>query len=233
MNDLTKRQRHQLWKERLHQVELQIEKEEAYADIPSKKKRLKREIKEEALTRLEEAARTEEDFVMIQYLWDIRDANRERRERYHEVLWGKVPLDAGIAYDPCVFPEWMASPVMQQIRNGYLLDWLANCPYEMHNLVEDDVLSGLIDSLKEDHKENLYYSAILMLKTEEIARLMGQSPRNIRKKRNVILRKLRTGWYEHLRTKPVGTLSMEEKEFLKRYKKDAPDGIGSGKGESL
>ena len=59
MNDLTKRQRHQLWKERLHQVELQIEKEEAYADIPSKKKRLKREIKEEALTRLEEAARTE------------------------------------------------------------------------------------------------------------------------------------------------------------------------------
>ena len=58
---------------------------------------------------------------------------------------------------------------------------------------------------------------------------MGQSTRNIRKKRNVILRKLRAGWYEYLRTKPTGSLSLDEKNFLRKYKKSAPDGVGSGK----
>ena len=45
----------------------------------------------------------------------------------------------------------------------------------------------------------------------------------------MILRKLRAGWYEHLRTKPAGSLSLDEKEFLRKYKKTAPDGFGSGK----
>ena len=50
-----------------------------------------------------------------------------------------------------------------------------------------------------------------------------------RGQRDVILRKLRAGWYEHLRTKPTWSLSLEEKEFLRKYKKTAPDGFGSGK----
>ena len=78
-----KRQRYQLWKERLNQVELQIEKDEAApdpdADLSPKKKRLKRQIKEEALLRLEEAARTEDNFAAVQYHWDRRDSNREAR----------------------------------------------------------------------------------------------------------------------------------------------------------
>ena len=150
-----KRQRYLLWKERLNQVELQIEKDEAApdpdADLSPKKKRLKRQIKEEALLRLEEAARTEEDFAAVQYHWDRRDSNRERKERYHEVLRGDVPLDVGIAKNPHVFPEWLGTPVAQQMRSGNYLDWLANCPYEMHDLLADAVLSSLIYSLKEDH----------------------------------------------------------------------------------
>ena len=228
-----KRQRYQLWKERLDQVELQIEKDEAApdpdADLSPKKKRLKRQIKEEALLRLEEAARTEEDFAAVQYHWDRRDSNRERKERYHEVLRGDVPLDVGIAKNPHIFPEWLGTPVAQQMRSGNYLDWLANCPYEMHDLLADAVLSSLIYSLKEDHKENFYYSAIQLLQSQEVAKLMGQSTRNIRKKRNVILRKLRSGWYEYLRTKPAGSLSLDEKDFLRKYKKTAPDGFGSGK----
>ena len=192
-------------------------------------KRLKKQIKAEALLRLEEAARTEEDFAAVQYHWDRRDSNRERKERYHEVLRGDVPLDVGIAKNPHIFPEWLGTPVAQQMRSGNYLDWLANCPYEMHDLLADAVLSSLIYSLKEDHKENFYYSAIQLLQSQEVAKLMGQSTRNIRKKRNVILRKLRAGWYEHLRTKPTGSLSLDEKDFLRKYKKSAPDGFGSGK----
>ena len=232
-----KRQRYQLWKERLSQVELQIEKDEAAAiaaampgaDLSPKKKRLKRQIKAEALLRIEEAARTEDDFAAVQYHWDRRDSNRERKERYHEVLRGDVPLDVGIAKNPHVFPEWLGTPVAQQMRSGNYLDWLANCPYEMHDLLADAVLSSLIYSLKEDHKESFYYSGIQLLQSQEVAKLMGQSTRNIRKKRNVILHKLRAGWYERLQKKPTGSLSLEEKEFLRKYKKTAPDGFGSGK----
>ena len=151
---VAKRQRYLLWKERLNQVELQIEKDEAApdpdADLSPKKKRLKRQIKEEALLRLEEAARTEDDFAAVQYHWDCRDSNRERKERYREMLRGDVPLDVGIAKDPHVFPEWLGTPVAQQMRSGNYLDWLANCPYEMHDLLADAVLSSLICSLKED-----------------------------------------------------------------------------------
>ena len=122
-------------------MELQIEKDEAApdpdADLSPKKKRLKRQIKEEALLRLEEAARTEDDFAAVQYHWDRRDSNRERKERYHEILRGDVLLDVGIAKNPHVFPEWMCTPVAQQMRSGNYLDWLANCPYEMHDLLAD------------------------------------------------------------------------------------------------
>ena len=229
----SKRQRYLLWKERIHELEVQIEKDEAPApidaDLSPKKKRLKRQIKEEALRRLEEAARTEADFAQVQWHWDRRDANRERKERYHENLRGELPLDVGIAYDPNIFPEWLGSPVAQQLRSGYYLDWLANCPYEMHDLVADVVLSQLIHSLKEDHKENFYYSAIQLLQSQKVAALMGQSTRNVRKKKNVILRKLRSGLYEYLLSKPAGALSLDDKEFLRRYDKTAPDGLRSGK----
>ena len=43
--------------------------------------KLKRELRAEAMTRLEEAARTEKDFENVVACWDKLDANRERKER--------------------------------------------------------------------------------------------------------------------------------------------------------
>ena len=60
----------------------------------SAEKQLKRDIKAAALERLENAARTEDDFQKVIELWDKRDANRERKERYHEICRGdNIPLD--------------------------------------------------------------------------------------------------------------------------------------------
>lgn len=68
-----------------YDAELEDEVEEA---APTSDKRLKREIKAEALRRLEEAARTEADFQAVINQWDKLDQNRERRERDHENLRG-------------------------------------------------------------------------------------------------------------------------------------------------
>ena len=206
-----------------------IPEDEDDPDAPIGFDTLRQQIDEFAVERLSKAARKDTDFDVVIGEMDRLDRNRERRERYHEVLRGDVPLDVGIAKNPHIFPEWLGTPVAQQMRSGNYLDWLANCPYEMHDLLANAVLSSLIYSLKEDHKENFYYSAIQLLQSQEVAKLMGQSTRNIRKKRNVILRKLRAGWYEHLRSKPAGSLSLDEKDFLRKYKKTAPDGFGSGK----
>ena len=61
-----------------YEAELENEEEEA---APVSEKRLKREIRAEAVRRLEEAARTEEDFRVVVGEWDKLDQNRERRER--------------------------------------------------------------------------------------------------------------------------------------------------------
>lgn len=45
---------------------------------------LHREARALALRRIEESARTEEDFREVIKWWDKLDANRERRERDHE-----------------------------------------------------------------------------------------------------------------------------------------------------
>ena len=46
---------------------------------------LKRDMRKAAIARMEAAARTEADFREVIDAWDKEDANRERRERYHEV----------------------------------------------------------------------------------------------------------------------------------------------------
>ena len=87
-----------------YNAELEDEEEEA---APTSEKRLKREIRAEALRRLEEAARTESDFLTVVDEWNKLDRNRERRERDHENLRGDVPLEFRAVPEPRIAPLWM------------------------------------------------------------------------------------------------------------------------------
>ena len=114
--------------------ELETEEEEA---APTSEKRLKREIRAEAVRRLEEAARTEADFSVVIKEWDKLDQNRERRERSYEHLRGNLPLDYQAVSEPKLIPRWMNDTAYRQIMAGNFLDILFNCPYEMHQLTAD------------------------------------------------------------------------------------------------
>ena len=57
--------------------------EDDTGDEEPERKKLKRELRAEALARLEDSARTQRDFENVIAWWDKLDANRERRERYH------------------------------------------------------------------------------------------------------------------------------------------------------
>ena len=170
-----------------YHAELEDEEEEA---APTSEKRLKREIRAEALKRLEEAARTESDFLTVVDEWNKLDRNRERRERDHENLRGDVPLEFQAVPDPKIAPLWMNLPRFRQLCQGNFLDIIFSCPYELHELTANRFLSKLFFTLSDEQKEVLYYLFVKQYSTTRLAAIRGQSDRNIRKLRLTIQKKL-------------------------------------------
>ena len=179
---------------------------------------MRQQIDEFAVERLSKAARKDTDFDVVIGEMDRLDRNRERRERYHEVLRGDVPLEyKKKTYDGLVFPEWMCSPEHRLLTRGQFLDILFDCPYEMHELTADSFLSSLVKNLKMEHKEVLYFLSLRLYSASKLAELRGQSDRNIRKVRDTYTRKLQRKLYDHLKNKAEGTLSLREREFISLY----------------
>lgn len=197
-----------------YNAELEDEVEEA---VPTSDKRLKREIKAEALRRLEEAARTEADFQAVINQWDKLDQNRERRERDHENLRGDVPLEYQTIPNPSIAPIWMNDPAFRQLCHGNFLDILFDCPHELHNLAGNPFISDLLLELNEDQQEVLYFLFVRLYSTTRLAEMRHQSDRNIRKQRKNICSKLQKRMYDHL----IGSqrLTKRERTFLEEYEK--------------
>ena len=197
-------------------AELEDEEEEA---APTSEKRLKQEIRAEALRRLEEAARTESDFLTVVDEWNKLDINRERRERDHENLRGDVPLEFQAVPDPKIAPLWMNLPRFRQLCQGNFLDIIFSCPYELHELTANSFLSKLFFTLSDEQKEVLYYLFVKQYSTARLATLRGQSDRNIRKLRMTIHKKLQRAFYQHLQEKQEagGSLTLREQEFFRVF----------------
>ena len=197
-------------------AELEDDEEEA---APTSEKRLKQEIRAEALRRLEEAARTESDFLTVVDEWNKLDINRERRERDHENLRGDVPLEFQAVPDPKIAPLWMNLPRFRQLCQGNFLDIIFSCPYELHELTANRFLSKLFFTLSDEQKEVLYYLFVKQYSTARLATLRGQSDRNIRKLRMTIHKKLQRAFYQHLQEKQEagGSLTLREQEFFRVF----------------
>lgn len=197
-----------------YDAELEDAEEEA---APTSGKRLKRELRAEALRRLEDAARTAEDFAVVVEEWNKLDRNRERRERDHENLRGDVPLEYQAMPEPKIVPRWLNNPAVRQLCSGNFLDIL--CPYEMHQLTANAFLSQMIEELSEEHKEILYFLSIRLYSTTQLAQMRGQSDRNIRKVRNTIRKRLQKKLYAHLcRMQDEGkSLTLRERQFMGEY----------------
>ena len=213
-------------------VESEIEKEEDPAghdddspedeldvSAPISFSTLRQETAEVAVDRTSKAARTEEDFKIVIGEMDRLDKNRRRRERYHEVLRGDVPLEYKTTYDGLIFPLYLSDPKQRLLFRGQFWDILCDCPYEMHELTGNTFLSKLVKDLKMDHKELLYYLSLHLYSTARLAKIRGQSDRNIRKVRDTYTRKLQKKFYRHLiqRKNDGGVLTLREKEFLFLY----------------
>ena len=186
---------------------------------------LKRELRAQALLRLEDGARTEEDFKEVIKQWDHLDDNRERKERYHEIGREMNRLTADAPKNPVVIPYPIHHTYWRQMMKGDFLDVIFDCPFEMHEFLTDEDYSKIIYDLKDSYKELIYYLYIRDYSTLYVGNLLGQTDRNIRGVRNTILGQI---------TKKVIAVLLErqefdiplwttEQEFMEKYKEKIPD----------
>ncbi len=181
-------------------------------------KRLKRELRAEALARIESAARTQDDFQKVVEIWDKLDANRERKERYHEVGRSDVPLDYEAAEDGICFPRDLNSFIWKQVQKGEFIDAIYNCPHELQELVTEPYISKILSELSDEQKEILFY-IVKGYSTSKIACIRGQTDRNIRKVRKTLLKHIRKKMFEYLTFNKQHNMTAQEKSFVKNYLK--------------
>lgn len=187
-------------------------------DEQSERKLLKRELKAQALKRLEDSARTVTDFKNVSAWWDRLDANRERRERYHEILRSNddIPLEYGASSDARCFPDALNGMLEKQNRRGDFLDAIFCCPYEMNELVTEEYISEILFGLNEEQKFLLFLYAVWQYSSTKIAAIKGQSDRNIRKVRGTMLKRIRKKLLDELdeKVRKQQSLTLLEKRFL-------------------
>lgn len=221
--ELTSKAQRQIARERRLIDELEADAaenpiEDENSDEDSERKKLKRELQAEALARLEDAARTVSDFEKVVAWWDKLDANRERRERYHELSRSgdDLPLDYGAAKDGLFFPDTLNDVLEKQLRKGDFIDAIFYCPYDIHELVTEENLSDILLELSDDHKELLFLYAVRLFSSTRIAAIRGQTDRNIRKVRVTMLKKIQKKLLPALleKAKKQQPLTLLEKDFL-------------------
>lgn len=202
--------------------------EDDAGDEEPERKKLKRELRAEALARLEDAARTQRDFENVIAWWDKLDANRERRERYHELSRSgdDVPLDYGASANELFFPDMLNDVLEKQLRKGDFIDTIFYCPYDIHELVTEEYLSKILWELNEEHKELLFLCAVRLFSSTRIAKMRNQSDRNIRKVRGTMLKKIRKKLLPALldKAEKQQPMTLLEKGFLEESGMDIDSG---------
>ena len=187
---------------------------------------LHREARALALRRIEESARTEEDFREVIRWWDKLDSNRERRERDHEKGRSDVPLEWG-ADGQYLSDRLSYDTVLRRLMlAGDFLDLIFDRPETLHELVTDADLSEILKELKPHLKNMLFYLFLHDYSASEYAESIGQSDRNIRGIRETALKKIRKLYGGILAYRQENRLPMtiDEKYFLSngaRKKKDS------------
>ena len=187
---------------------------------------LHREARTIALRRIEESARTEDDFQKVIEWWDKLDENRERRERDHEIGRSTVPLEWG-ADKLYLYDRLSYDMVLRRLLlAGDFIDLIFDHPETIHELVTDMDLSEILKELKPHLKNMLYYLFLRDDSATEYAESIGQTDRNIRGIRETALKKIRKLYGAVLAYRKENSLplTLDEKHFLEngvRKKKES------------
>lgn len=199
-----------------------------------KVKKLKRDIRMEALRRIEDAARTVADFKVVLEWYDALEYNEKKRVSDHELYRSgdDLPLEYGAVEDGTVFPAYLGDVISRQLRKGDFLDYLYCRPETIDQLTTTDYLIHFMRAIKPEERELFFYRAIEGMSAADIADMKGQTDRTIR----FAWKKLIT----HLKQRTMGVLIFrsdkdysytgQELEFLNTCREKYEIRVGSEAG---
>ena len=157
------------------------------------REQLVRKIKAAALARMEDAARTEDDFKAVVKQWNHNDRNRERRERYWEIgrpneemlRWDKISendekgrIKEGL---DVVIPRPLEHQYWRQLMRGDFIDTIYDNALEMWQLIEDWDMATLVKILTDKQKEVLFLRVVRLCTAAQIACCHDKTDRAVRK----------------------------------------------------
>ena len=167
-------------------------------------------VKQEGLIRLEEAARTEEQFSRVVKRWDEIYKERLRKERKKEALLSSDMFD------------WSEFDAVDGMRNeDDFFTWMFCCICQMHELMDDPDIYRLLNKATDKQKAVFFPRVIKRCTTAKIAECHNMTDRNVRKLIDLMLENIRHGLYEALTERhkiAPNTATLREKEFLTNYK---------------
>ena len=187
----------------------------SFSGIERRKKALMRAYEQIRDKYVEEVLFTYAEFDDAYREWYRKEETSLRRHTDHEIYRETDTIYYADESAGKVFPEWMGLMEQKQVQRGNFIETIYNCPYEIHELVSDAYISEILKKLKPEHKEIIFYEIIRGYSTKEVANIMGQSERNIRKKCHRILKQIQKETYNALHDKPKQ--NVREKAFLERY----------------
>ena len=161
-----------------------------------------------AIERLEEAARTAQEFAEVVELLDKLEARVQAA--YEKTVWST---------DSRQF-SWNLFSAKSSEKSQDILQTLFTCICQMHNLVEDDELSILIEKAPYKQKVVFFFRFIRGCSPQKIASCLGVTDRNVRDMTAKMLTKIQNGLYNSLAGKRDENIPLtgREMEFLDTYK---------------
>jgi DNA-directed RNA polymerase specialized sigma24 family protein len=201
--------------------------------------RLSRRAREEALRRIEESARTLEDFQEVVAQHDILDANRERKERDHEV--GRfesmyqitVQNDENdypvtLSYsDGAVIPIPILHPYWRELMRGDFINYIFDNAEEMWQIIGDRQIASLFQRLTKKQREAVFLRFVRLCSTEQIGCYTDKTDRSVRKLLAAAPERMRKPLAGHIRERLENDLpiTLEKRRFLEWYnaQKQLPD----------
>ena len=193
------------------------------------KKQLVRDVKRAALARMEDAARTENDFNEVIKQWNHLDENRERRERDHEVKRNEETIRLGYS-DGLIFPIPFIHPAWRGVLNGDFIDMIYDNAEEVWQLVEDADIAAIIKALTTKQKEVLFLTAVRFCSPQQIACYKDKTDRAIRKLLTAALTYIRDNLAPIIQkqiTDKAPDMTLAKRQFLEWHEKIALDKLGS------
>jgi len=150
------------------------------ADENKGRKLLQREMREMALHRVEQAARTTRDFEEVVNLWDLIDSNRAKLDGKYLLYTHpdksklgeeskSVDVDKIADYITVYPPPYRGSlntKYWRQVISGNFFDSMFDCAYEVHQTTSQQNISRAIEQLnvnrlgKKSSEENLQNNAL-------------------------------------------------------------------------